>query len=57
MGIHKWNAFFVLALGCTVHNLTCTVQLKEEPGMGRVFVFACVGWWNTTQVRLLHRHV
>ena len=40
--------------GCVVHYLACTAQpggSQEWQG----FTFTRVGWWNTVQVRMLHR--
>ena len=38
--------------GCTGHHLACTLQPRECTGMGKVFIFACVGWWNIVQMRM-----
>ena len=39
--------------GCTGHHLACTVQPGVGcTGMGQVFAFAHVEWWNIVQVRM-----
>ena len=40
--------------GCAVHHITCTVQPRGRTGMGQLFSFARVRWWNIVQVRMLH---
>ena len=48
--VHKW-----VFLGCVVHHLAFTAEPRELTGMGQVFTFARMEWWNIVQVVILHR--
>ena len=51
-GVHKWNTHL-----CTLLRLhsTSTVQSRWHAGMGQVFTFTLLVWWNFVKVRMLHR--
>ena len=53
-GIHKWNTFLSMHLGCAVCQLACTALPRGHIRMGQVFTFAHAGWWTVVQVRMLH---
>ena len=44
-GVHKWNTCLCMCmtLGYIVHDLACTVQPRENTGMGKVITFGCLG--------------
>ena len=39
---------------CVVHHLACTMQPKGHTGIGQMFPFLHMGWWNIVQVKMLH---
>ena len=54
-GVHKLNTHLCILLGCAVHHLACTAQPRGHTGLGQVFLFAYVRWWNIVQVKMLHQ--
>ena len=54
-GVYKWNTHVCTFLGFAVHYLVCIAQSSEHIGMGKVFIFARVGWWDIVQLIMFHR--
>ena len=56
-GEHKWNSHLSMPQeGLHSTYLACTVQPRGHTGMGQVFTFAGMRWWNIVQVRMLHQY-
>ena len=51
--MQKWNTCLCMPTDCTVYHLASTVQPSLQIGMGQVFKFAHVIWWNILQMRML----
>ena len=43
-----------MPLALIEYYLAFSAQPREYTGMGQVFTFARVGWWNIVQMRILH---
>ena len=43
-----------MPLGCAVHHLACTAEPGGIQEWGMCLRFACMGWWNSVQVNMLH---
>ena len=52
---HIWNIHLCTPTHCTLHHLVCPVGCPGNIGMGQVFTFARVGWWNIVQNTMIHR--